>query len=409
MFHSQEIHQDEARHGRGAMGPMFRGRGAGPRSTPYARHQNMTLLVDKIPPELCNIDQLNAHFKQFGRIVNVNVQQNLRKAFVQFGSHAEALKAFQSPDAVLGNRFITVFWARPEGSEVSNFPPLMAPPHMAPGPPHLLPHPSAHFSPMRPIFDFRPSAKEFNPIRPPPARGMIPSGPLHPTKADSLKSLVDIQRRKKALLDEQISHQKLLIEKLESNKNMPDKDKKDILDRLEVINQMVLSLNAPSSLVSSGSPSDPHQIERDSNTALPAKTQDSAIVSANSKIESPSFSHGARTGFPAHGRGAASLGSRGRGRGGFPNLQAMQLDNRPKKVLVENLPRELEGNTAALASLFMRFGEIGSISPTEKGALVEFKFRKSAEMVSFDIFLSRVFLMYENRPSPVLIPSRRLL
>lgn len=41
------------------------------------------------------------------------------KAYVQFTNHTEALRALRSVDAVLGNRFIKVFWAnRPDDSQV---------------------------------------------------------------------------------------------------------------------------------------------------------------------------------------------------------------------------------------------------------------------------------------------------
>ena len=34
-----------------------------------------------------------------------------KKAFIQFASHEEAKAAKNSPDAVLGNRFIKIMWA----------------------------------------------------------------------------------------------------------------------------------------------------------------------------------------------------------------------------------------------------------------------------------------------------------
>jgi len=69
------------------------------------------LVITNIPNELNTIDCLNEHFKKFGTVVNIQVQPHLNRAYVQYSSYSEALKLFRSPEAVLGNRFIKVFWA----------------------------------------------------------------------------------------------------------------------------------------------------------------------------------------------------------------------------------------------------------------------------------------------------------
>lgn len=77
-----------------------------------------TLGLNNIPNELNTIDKLNGHFKKFGTIVNINVKPENNKAFIQFTSNEEAYKAFSSPEAVLDNRFIKIFWAKPRVKEV---------------------------------------------------------------------------------------------------------------------------------------------------------------------------------------------------------------------------------------------------------------------------------------------------
>jgi len=71
-----------------------------------------TLVISNITPDLNNIDKLNSHFKHFGTIINIQVKPHINKAFVQFNTHDEAEKALNSPDAVLGNRFIKVNWSK---------------------------------------------------------------------------------------------------------------------------------------------------------------------------------------------------------------------------------------------------------------------------------------------------------
>eukprot|EP00727_Mastigamoeba_balamuthi_P002448 m51a1_g1220 putative zinc finger protein (1376) ;mRNA; f:496800-503008 len=81
-----------------------------------------TLLVTQLPPAQCTIGDLNRHFSKFGDVTNIQVRANARKAFVQFATHAEALAAKRSPEAVFGNRFVRVVWANPNHSDqISEF------------------------------------------------------------------------------------------------------------------------------------------------------------------------------------------------------------------------------------------------------------------------------------------------
>jgi len=69
-----------------------------------------TLTIVNIPNNLNNITKLSEHFSTYGHIVNIHVVTNKKKALIQFSSHTEALKAFKSPEPVLNNRFIKVYW-----------------------------------------------------------------------------------------------------------------------------------------------------------------------------------------------------------------------------------------------------------------------------------------------------------
>jgi hypothetical protein len=72
------------------------------------------LFLTRVPAELNSLVALAPHFAQFGEIVSIKIVGEDR-ALVQMGSHAEALAALNSPQAVLGNRFIQVEWARHDG------------------------------------------------------------------------------------------------------------------------------------------------------------------------------------------------------------------------------------------------------------------------------------------------------
>ncbi|CAI5504923.1 unnamed protein product [Closterium sp. Naga37s-1] len=100
--------------GRGEGGMGGRGRGGGSeRNSDQKAH--MTVFVNGIPSELTAGKGLQAslikHFSKFGPVVDIKVHGDKGRAFVQLGAREHAAAAIAAPDAVLGNRFIKVFWA----------------------------------------------------------------------------------------------------------------------------------------------------------------------------------------------------------------------------------------------------------------------------------------------------------
>ncbi|VDM72650.1 unnamed protein product [Strongylus vulgaris] len=94
--------------GRGRGG---QGRGAFPQVSSN-RGDGKTLQVKKIPPELNNIAKLNEHFATFGSIVRFNGEADA--ALITYASRGEAMAAYKSPQPVLNNRFIKVFFYNPD-------------------------------------------------------------------------------------------------------------------------------------------------------------------------------------------------------------------------------------------------------------------------------------------------------
>ncbi|XP_042646134.1 RNA-binding protein 27 isoform X3 [Tyto alba] len=88
-----------------------------------SQYTNTKLELQRIPPELNNITQLNEHFSKFGTIVNIQVafQNDPEAALIQYLTNDEARKAISSTEAVLNNRFIRVLWHR----ESEQQPPLL--------------------------------------------------------------------------------------------------------------------------------------------------------------------------------------------------------------------------------------------------------------------------------------------
>ncbi|CAH8309195.1 unnamed protein product [Eruca vesicaria subsp. sativa] len=70
-----------------------------------------TLFVNNVPHESNRRDLILAHFQKFGKVIDIHIPVNSNRAFVQFSKREEAESALRAPDAVMGNRFIKLWWA----------------------------------------------------------------------------------------------------------------------------------------------------------------------------------------------------------------------------------------------------------------------------------------------------------
>jgi RNA-binding protein 26 len=70
-----------------------------------------TLFVNGIPQKSNKRETLLSHFQKFGEVIDIYIPVNSERAFVQFSKREEAEAALKAPDAVMGNRFIKLWWA----------------------------------------------------------------------------------------------------------------------------------------------------------------------------------------------------------------------------------------------------------------------------------------------------------
>ncbi|PIN21823.1 hypothetical protein CDL12_05456 [Handroanthus impetiginosus] len=70
-----------------------------------------TLFVNGIPLKDNKREALFSHFQKFGEVIDIYIPMNSERAFVQFSKREEAEAALKAPDAVMGNRFIKLWWA----------------------------------------------------------------------------------------------------------------------------------------------------------------------------------------------------------------------------------------------------------------------------------------------------------
>jgi hypothetical protein len=109
-----------------------RGRGGGGGGGREREQSNATLCVSQLPVDVAD-EAVRAHFSKFGEVAAMRVSRANKTnnpdfkpvAFVQMRTRGNAQAAFVSPDAVMGNRFVQLAWAR-YGDPLLNFCPMSA-------------------------------------------------------------------------------------------------------------------------------------------------------------------------------------------------------------------------------------------------------------------------------------------
>uniref|UniRef100_A0A5B6ZEI2 Putative zinc finger CCCH domain-containing protein 41 n=1 Tax=Davidia involucrata TaxID=16924 RepID=A0A5B6ZEI2_DAVIN len=169
-----------------------------------------TLFVSGIPQKNNKREALLSHFWKFGEVIDIYIPFNSERAFVQFSKREEAEAALKAPDAVMGNRFIKLWWANRDsipddgmssGSNVSITPRgvtvASVPPHppaanrvkdtlQSPAPKVSVAHASV------PASDSPKSVVANSPKAPPPSQ----------KKLESLELLKEELRKKQEMLDQ---------------------------------------------------------------------------------------------------------------------------------------------------------------------------------------------------------------
>jgi RNA recognition motif-containing protein len=78
---------------------------------------NTTIVVEPIPKEYCDEDNVRDFFSHFGNIVDIEMDTHRRLAIVKFDDNAAAAGAYTSPKAIFDNRFVKVYWYNPTDFE----------------------------------------------------------------------------------------------------------------------------------------------------------------------------------------------------------------------------------------------------------------------------------------------------
>lgn len=103
--------------GRGDRGAFRGGRGArADFSSAGPNHDRSvtSVVVEQIPEEKFNEESVRDFFAEFGNIEEVTMQGYKRLAIVKFDDYFSAKRAYDSPKVIFDNRFVKVYWYKPD-------------------------------------------------------------------------------------------------------------------------------------------------------------------------------------------------------------------------------------------------------------------------------------------------------
>jgi RNA recognition motif. (a.k.a. RRM, RBD, or RNP domain) len=78
-----------------------------------------TIVVEQIPEDNFEEDTVHRYFSQFGKVLEVTMKAYKRLAIIKFETHSAAKRAWENPKAIFDNRFVKVYWHRPDLAEAS--------------------------------------------------------------------------------------------------------------------------------------------------------------------------------------------------------------------------------------------------------------------------------------------------
>ncbi|KAL8670817.1 MAG: hypothetical protein Q9168_004665 [Polycauliona sp. 1 TL-2023] len=323
---------------------------------PNSDRSNSSIVVEQIPEEKFSEDSVRGFFSAFGTITEVDMRPYKHLAIVKYSDYWDAKQAYESPKVIFDNRFVKVYWYKPD-----------AIPQSADG-----------------------------------RNGSVSGGLENAPKSEEpefdkeefeKKALAAQQKleEKKTLMKEAEEKRKTLERQKEELSQKQAEEKKKLLEKLAAKGASG-SMNSDSGL-NGEHKSGPDEVDDKASAQTKALRAQVAALEAEAKslgldaaLSEEPFSARGR----GRGRGGAGFDSyRGspRGRGGFQAGGAFNLDNRPKRVSVSGVEFNAEKDEALRQHLF-GVGEYEAIEQhAEKpdAQIVTFKDRKTAERFMYGV------------------------
>ncbi|KAL9017258.1 MAG: hypothetical protein Q9185_005423 [Variospora sp. 1 TL-2023] len=108
------------RRGRGNFPPLRRpNRAEFSHAGPNHDRSNTTIVVENIPEEKFDEQSVRDFFATFGNIINVDMRPYKRLAIVKYDDFWAAKSAYDSPKVIFDNRFVKVYWYKPDAVPAS--------------------------------------------------------------------------------------------------------------------------------------------------------------------------------------------------------------------------------------------------------------------------------------------------
>ncbi|KAI8809230.1 hypothetical protein BJ742DRAFT_771363 [Cladochytrium replicatum] len=398
--------QGGIRGGRGG----FRGRGRGGtggfrQQNPQYRNNN-SLVVENIPPEFCRIDKINDFFKKFGVIVNISVQPLESRAIIQFTTNNEARAALSSPDPIFENRFVKVYWHKPEANQDGTFA-----------------ESGASGSVVGMSAGQRPAVQTGTPETDPTQSTALGTGgniaqtlvqPDKRAEQERIRKRLELQKQRQSLIEKYLQQQRELTAKLKNKQTMTVEQVKSLTLLLTAVQKKLQQLfeeqkadaakAVPAAVPVITGPIIPSQnvfeekererldreldfLHKINDTAGQDGTNeevDPALKAQLDALKSEALSLGIDPAAVLSSPATTVGRGRGRGswlaRGGYAygsQPRSFRLDNRTTKILVKDVGPITQD---ILKSNFENFGEVESVSEAEANSyVVSMKTRKDAE------------------------------
>ncbi|KAH7851723.1 hypothetical protein Vadar_015740 [Vaccinium darrowii] len=321
-----------------------------------------TLFVHGIPHKDNRREALFSHFRKFGEVIDIYIPVNSERAFVQFSKREEAEAALKAPDAVMGNRFIKLWWANrdsipddgtssgnnasvtPRGVTAVSFPPHQFVSHGGKDSLQLsapkISVPNTSVAAVPPASD-----------HPKPVVTSSPKAPPLQKKQESLELLKEELRKKQELLDQKRNDFRRQLHKLERQTSGV---------RGDVPSEHVAKRHKPATVADVGKVATPRSAESSTVVASPLaevmvernkspENVDNQSSKQNAFVvpqEHLSLKHSIRPLAPA---GASFV------------MNRFKLDNRPTAFkIIPPLPTGL-ANVAVLKEHFSTYGELSTV------------------------------------------------
>ncbi|KAL1953965.1 hypothetical protein VTO42DRAFT_1881 [Malbranchea cinnamomea] len=311
-----------------------------------------TIVVEQIPEDKFNEQIVRDFFSQFGNIVEITMKPHRNLALVKYDTYAAAKAAWSSPKVIFDNRFVKVYWYKPNATAEANG------------------SQSGHAAGDQKPFDHENFQKQ-------QAEAQKAFEEKLKKRKETEEAIKALEKQREELLKRQHEEQVKLMAKLASKGEVPAAEEssataeKPVSSEDDKASEQTKALRAQLAALEEEAKSlgiDPNASTRGRGRGWPG-------------YRGRGFYPPRGCGYgPYHGRGAFRGRGSHRGRGGV-----LRLDNRPKKVAVSGVKFD-ETKDEALRQYLLGIGDYESIesNPDRPDSLiVSFKERYVAEQLIY--------------------------